>query len=199
MNDSSSRPALKRRVIIWIVAGGMLVVLGFVIKFGRHHVIPKRFAVVEPGQLYRSGYLQQWPLQRVIDKYDFKTVLCLMNDQPDNPRQQKEDAILKREGINLIRIGMGGDGCADFDLLDRAADIIADNSVRPLLVHCAAGVHRTGASYGAWRMKYCGWSFEKALQEMEKYGYNSKGKPKLREHMREYYRTRIRSNGGPDD
>ncbi|UCD28374.1 MAG: dual specificity protein phosphatase family protein, partial [Planctomycetota bacterium] len=161
------------------------------VKFGRHHVLPKRFAIVEAGQLYRSGYLETWPLQRVIRNHELKTVLALMNNEPDTARQQKEEAITEREGVSLIRIGMPGDGCADFDLLDRAADIIADESVRPLLVHCSAGVHRTGAAYAAWRMKYCGWSPERALAEMEEYGYNSRARPKLREHMQKYFETRV--------
>jgi len=191
------KPAIKRRVIMWLVVVGLVAVIGIGIKFGRHHVFPKRFAVVEPGQLYRSGYLEKWPLERVVREHKLKTVLALMNDQPDKKRQQKEEETLRREGVNLIRIGMAGDGCADFELLERAAAMIDDPANRPLLVHCAAGVHRTGASYAVWRMKYCAWSYEKAIAEVERHGYNPRTKPRLSEHLRNYYETRIRPLSAP--
>jgi len=182
--------ATRRRLAAW----GAIVVLaaagGVGIKFGRHHVFPRRFAVVEPGQLYRSGYLEPWPLRRIIREHRLKTILTLMTDEPDTPQQQKEEAIAEQEGVQLIRIGMPGDGCGDFDLLDRAADVIANVWNRPLLVHCAAGVHRTGAAYATWRMKHCGWTVEQALAESERYGYPLAGKPDLCEHLRRYQVSR---------
>ncbi|UCD29680.1 MAG: hypothetical protein JSV03_04145, partial [Planctomycetota bacterium] len=89
MSDQFSQPAvkqnptLKRRVLLWIVVGGLLIVIGVGVKIGRHHVLPKRFAIVEAGQLYRSGHLETWPLQRVIRDHELKTVLALMNNEPD--------------------------------------------------------------------------------------------------------------------
>ena len=151
-------------------------------------------AVVEPGQLYRSGYLEPRPLHRVIREHKLKTILALLNNEPDTPEHQTEDKVACAGGVKLIRIGMPGDGCGDFDALDRAADVIADPANRPLLVHCAAGVHRTGAAYAAYRMKHCGWELDKALAEGEKYGYPITGKPALVAHLREYYQTRVRGN-----
>ena len=181
----------RRRRLVWLVVVVVLIGLGLAVKFGRHHVFPRRFAVVEEGQLYRSGYLESWPLERVIRKYRPRTVLCLMSDEPDMAHQQKEEAILEREGVALIRIGMPGDGCADFDLLDQAADVIADQAHRPLLVHCAAGVHRTSAAYAAWRMKHCGWNLDQALAEAAKYGVTVGGEPELCEHLGGYFESRI--------
>lgn len=186
----------KRVIVVAIVV--LLIAAGAVaIKYGRYHFFPKRFAVVEPGQLYRSGYLEPRPLKHVIHDHKLKTVLALLNNEPDTAEQQNEEAVASEENVKLIRIGMPGDGCGDFDALDRAADIMADPANRPLLVHCAAGVHRTGAAYAAYRMKYCGWSFEKALAEGDKYGYPITGKPALVDHLREYYETHIRENNQP--
>src|SRR5690606_37325550 len=100
------------------------------------YIFPKRFAIVESSKLYRAGYCEPGPLTRVIQKHRIKTILNLLNDEPDSPEQQAEEAVVEREGVRMIRIGMPGDGLADFDLLDQAADIIADPSVHPLLVHC---------------------------------------------------------------
>jgi len=181
----------RRLIIVMVIA--LVIGIGIVVKHSRHHFIPKRFAVVEEGQIYRSGYLEQWPLERVIHDYKIKTILSLLNDEPNDPEQQQEERIAEREGVKLIRIGMPGDGCADYDLLDQAVEVIEDKNNRPLLVHCAAGVHRTGASIAAWRMKHCNWDVERAVKDMVNHGYKSWLKQDLAEHMRRYYQTRIAS------
>lgn len=181
--------AAKRRslVLILLLAAGA----AFAIKHGRHHVFPKRFAEVVPGHLYRSGYLESGPLKDVIDRYHIKTILVLLSDEPDNPDQKQEESIARDRGVQVKRIGMPGDGTADFDKLEQAAAVLADESTHPVLVHCHAGVNRTGAVYAVWRMKYCGWDAEHAIAEAEERGYDPGTNPALREHLLAYWRTRI--------
>lgn len=180
----------RRRVLLiaLLIVGA---VAGVTFKYARHHIFPKRFAVVEPGRLYRSGYCEPGPLARVIRKYQIRTILSLLNEGPDAPDQRKEAAVAEREGVRIIRIGMPGDGCADFDLLDQAADVIADPYYQPLLVHCYGGTNRTGAAYAAWRMKYCGWDWEATRDECQDYGLSPYHSAKLFEHLKRYYTERI--------
>ncbi len=156
------------------------------IKLGRHHYLPKRFHEVEAGQLYRSGYIEPAPLRRIIDDKHIKTILCLLNDEPENPDQKKEEAVVREKGIRFIRVGMPGDGLGTFEDLDRAADALAAESNRPLLVHCAGGENRTGAAYAAYRMKHCGWSFEQAIAEGDKFGLPIRDKLELVAHLKAY-------------
>lgn len=181
-----SKRVIRAAVLAILIGGGAAA-----IKYGRHHVIPRRFVEVVPGHLYRSGYLEQGPLRSVIDEHRIKTVLALLNDEPDNPEQQREMAVIAEKNVNLVRIGMPGDGIADLNDLDRAADVLADETKHPLLVHCAAGVNRTGAVYAAWRMKHSGWSLEQAMAEAEACGWCPRDNAELRGHMAEYYRTRV--------
>lgn len=181
----------RRRQLTVFVLLLLAIAIGIGIKYGRHYVIPKRFAIVESGKLYRAGYCEPGPLTRVIRKHKIKTILNLLNDQPDSPEQQAEEEVVQREGVRMIRIGMPGDGLADFDLLDQAADIIADPSMHPLLVHCYGGAMRTGASYAAWRMKHCGWSYDEAIAECQDYGLSPRYCADLFEHLRRYYDERI--------
>jgi len=180
-----------RRFLRFVVIVLVIAVAAGIIKHGRHYVFPKRFAVVKPGALYRSGYCEPGPLKRLIREHGIRTILALLTHQPDSSRQQKEEAVAKEQNVRIIRIGMPGDGCAKFDLIDQAADIIADPSHYPLLVHCWAGVNRTGIVYAAWRMKYCGWNDEQALAEAIDYGHSPARNPAMREHLKRYYQSRI--------
>jgi hypothetical protein len=186
-------PKRSRRWLLVLLA--LLLLTGGLVatKYGRYYFLPKRLAVVEPGRLYRSGYCQPGPLTRVLRNNGIRTILTLLQFEPDSRDQQREEEVARKEGVRIIRIGMPGDGCAAFDLLDKAADTIADPANYPLLVHCYAGTNRTGAAYAAWRMKHCGWSYEQALAEGSRHNLSN---PKLCEHLKRYYEERVRSRPG---
>lgn len=185
-STSKRRPRGWLVLLVVFVAGGAVA-----IKYGRHHVFPKRFAEVVPGCLYRSGQLERRPLQDVIDRYHLRTILVLLNDEADDADAQAEKAIAAEKGIQLVRIGMPGNGVAEFDLLEQAAAVLADAKRYPVLVHCAGGVNRTGAVYAVWRMKYQGWDVERALAEAVQQGSSPSDNPALQEHLRRYYRERM--------
>lgn len=170
-------------VIVLVAAGTAF----WAVKVGRHYVIPKRFHEVEAGHLYRSGYLEPMPLKNVIDGRHIKTILCLLNDEPDNPDQKKELAVVREKGVRLERVPMPGDGKGDFAALDKAADTIADRNNWPILVHCAGGEKRTGAAYAAYRMKHCGWSFEQTIAEGDRYNLSIRNDTDLVNHLRAYH------------
>lgn len=178
---STIRRSLYAVAAIALVVGGILA-----IKYGRHHIWPKRFAEVEPGRLYRSGYCEPGPLTDVVQTYKIKTILTLLGDEPGTPDQVKEETVAKRENVTVLHIGMPGDGRGEFTQLDAAADAMADAAKQPMLVHCSAGVNRTGAAYVAYRLKYCGWTIDRALAEAEVNGYSPRDNPKLAEHLRKY-------------
>lgn len=184
----------RTRFIIVLLVLGVGGGIGF--KYARHHLFPKRFAEVVPGKLYRSGYCEPGPLTRIIRENKIKTILVLLEDEPDSPLQQKEVAVAQREGVKLIRIGMPGDGCADFDALEKAADVIADAANQPLLVHCYAGTNRTGAAYAVWRMRHCGWNYDQTMSECEDNELSPRYSAKLFAHLRRYYAERIAAPAG---
>lgn len=181
----------RQRALIIVLLALVGTAGGIGYKYARHHIFPKRFAEVVPGKLYRSGYCEPGPLTRIIQEHHIKTILVLLEDQPNSPEQQKEMAVVQREGVKVIRIPMPGDGCAEFDDLEKASDVIADPANQPLLVHCYAGTNRTGAAYAVWRMRHCGWNYDRTLGECEDHELSHHYSAKLFAHLERYYRERI--------
>jgi protein tyrosine/serine phosphatase len=50
---------------------------------------------------------------------------------------------------------------------------MADPKNYPVLVHCFAGIHRTGAYTAIYRMEFEGWSNAKAIAEVKACGYTN--------------------------
>ncbi len=154
-----------------VLAGGTLLpALGYALKGYRYYVLPKRFAVVEPGQLYRGGWQMPGPLRRIIQQYRIKTVLNLAC----NPAEQDglgEGDVVRALGVAWHKILMPGTGRGTYAQLDEAADLLAFPPARPVFFHCAGGEHRTNMALAAFRLKHCGWELEQALGEIGRYGF----------------------------
>jgi protein tyrosine/serine phosphatase len=52
-------------------------------------------------------------------------------------------------------------------------EIMKDPANYPVLVHCLAGKHRTGAMCAVYRMEYDHWSNQKAIDELELFGFEN--------------------------
>jgi hypothetical protein len=181
-----AQAARRRRTKIGLITLTVLIaVAAVVVAISHENIFTKRFAVVEPGQVFRGGYVEPWPLKRIIEKNHIRNILCLMNFAGD-ARGPKEEKVASEMGVGLKELPMPGNGCAPFESLDIAAAFIADPANRPLYVHCAAGVQRTGASIAAYRMRYCGWTYEQALAEAEYHGLDRKHNPELYDHLKRY-------------
>jgi protein tyrosine/serine phosphatase len=179
-----------KRTTRWRVAAvAVVAVVGAAVAagiVGRDYLLAKRFAVVEPGSLYRSGYNEPGPLRRILGDHGIRHILCLANYPADSPRGRKEHAVAAEQGATVTVLPMPGNGCAPFEVLDEAADFLADPANRPLLVHCAAGVQRTNAALIAYRLKYRGWSLDRALADAEAYWLDRDENPQLYRHLARY-------------
>ena len=149
----------------------------------------KRFRVVTDGAMYRSGQFTARGLREIIQAHGIRTVLNLQYENPDpllpeewlgTPRY-RESEICREFGVRYIRLEPDRKA-TDEELkamattgrpyaIDQFLAIMDEPNVRPVLIHCMAGLHRTGRLTAIYRMEYEGWTAEAAMHELKANGY----------------------------
>lgn len=129
---------------------------------------PKRFAEVVPQRLYRSGDVTPAQLARVHEQYHIGRVLCMLNPADPDATDEiaAEQAMAERLGIEWINIPLRGNGASTPADRERIVEIVTDEDAPPTLVHCSAGVNRTGLAVGLYRIHVEGWTYEQVLAEL---------------------------------
>ena len=164
-----------------VVLGMLLVALMVAAPLGYKNWRDKQcrnFHVVEAGILYRSGQLPLASLQQIVATHGIRTVISLRDakDVPD-PLDQQEEGWVKARSLNFVRIphkswyrDQNGQVPAETNL-KLFRDVMDNPANYPVLVHCFAGIHRTGTMCAIYRMDYQGWTSAEAMAEMRIMGY----------------------------
>jgi protein tyrosine/serine phosphatase len=156
----------------------LFLITGPVVYGLRHQARMRNFRVVREGVLYRSGQMSLDGLQRAIHDYGIRTVITLRDATvPDQaPPDRAEEDFCNKEEINYIRIPPRSweapDGAAPVEKgVQTFRAVMASPSNYPVLVHCFAGIHRTGAYCALYRMEFEHWTNSRAIAEMKACGY----------------------------
>ncbi len=160
------------RILATIVVVGLLSIpLYYRVDQDRRY---RNLHLVDDGKLYRSGQLTPEGFERVIRELRIGTVVSMRETKRDD--QQFDDAfeeeICKRHGVHFERFHYldwsAPDGSMPAKANIRKFLALFDNSEipKPILVHCFAGIHRTGVHVAAYRIDREGWTNEQAIEEM---------------------------------
>jgi tyrosine-protein phosphatase SIW14 len=136
----------------------------------------RNFQVVREGVLYRSAQLTVPGLRRIINDHHIRTVVNLRDGVAILDRAEEE--FCAKEEVRFVRLCPeswdGEAGCADVDSNVRTfLQVMRDPANYPVLVHCFAGIHRTGAFCALYRMEFEGWSNDQAIAELKAHGYDN--------------------------
>ena len=152
----------------------------------------RNFRVVEEGVLYRSGQLTPEGLDRVLRDYRIKTVVTLRTSRTAAlPPDDWEQGMCAAMGLNHVRIVprvWGADETGEIpaeQAVQEFLEVMDKKENHPVLVHCYAGIHRTGTMCAIFRIDYHGWSAERAMSEMQLYGFAPED---MHEHISGYLR-----------
>lgn len=129
----------------------------------------KKFAAVTPGKLYRSGSLRPWQLRSVIGQHGIRTVYALTFTG-----NSQEYALCDELGVRRHFHYLPGDGVGTDDPYLRFLELASNPENLPMLVHCSAGVQRTGGAVALYRTLIEGWAFDDAIAEMIAMGNEGK-------------------------
>lgn len=147
----------------------------------------KRLRVVTPGKFYRCGQLTAEGFREAIQRYGIRVVVNLQDEDPDpvlrvnyyrNQPATPESEVCAQAGARYVML--------TFDLparnvahlpgqhpkvIDEFLRICDDSANLPVLLHCKAGLHRTGLLTAIYRIEYEGWSKGEALRELRANGF----------------------------
>jgi len=135
----------------------------------------RNFRVVTPGVLYRSGQLSEAGFAQKAQEYQFKTVVSLRELRDKEGQLEPDHSEIRYCAENGIRHVLlrpatwhrGSAAAAPVEAnLKKFLAILEDPANHPVLVHCFAGIHRTGGYVAMYRMKLQQWPVEDALREM---------------------------------
>lgn len=135
--------------------------------------LPKRFAAVVAGRLYRSGSVSPVQLDHLRREYDIRRVICLLASDAEVTQSERQAA--QQLGIEWHNVPLAGDGSSTpADRRRIRALLLAEPPEGATLVHCAAGSNRTGLAIGMYRLHHDGWPLDRVLDEMRAFGFKDK-------------------------
>jgi protein tyrosine phosphatase (PTP) superfamily phosphohydrolase (DUF442 family) len=119
-----------------------------------------RYAVVDPGHLYRAAELPPWRLVEECGRLGIRTVV----DFRTGSESVDAEAEALRE-IGVRHAHLATDQVPSPEVVEAFLEIMSDEENHPVLIHCHHGVGRTGLHAAIYRMEFQGWSNKRARFE----------------------------------
>lgn len=182
---STTNSRLKRR-LAYGAAGfvGFVIIVAAWFEFVHDRVFPKRFGVVESGEIYRSGQIHPALIDDVLRDYSIGKVVDLQYWE-NKPGHLAERAAIESLGLEASRFPLNGNGTGDIEHYALAIREIhrSVQAGQPVLVHCAAGAQRTGGVIAAYRTLVQDRPVASAIAEMEQYDWDPEDDRVLLEYL----------------
>ncbi len=165
----------------------------------------KRLRVVTDGRVYRSGQMTADGFREACRRYGIKTVINLQDDEthtaederdpqlPQNPlnkAKKRQSEVLDEFGVRYVQLdgsALNADGVGGRPVLvDQFLKVMDDETNYPVLLHCKAGLHRTGLMTAVFRMEYEKRTRGEALEELKANGFGEFKATDANEYVKAY-------------
>jgi protein tyrosine phosphatase (PTP) superfamily phosphohydrolase (DUF442 family) len=189
------------RGMMCVIIFSFVVVLPAV-HFRATYAHSKRLRVVVPGRVYRSGQLTVAGFEEHLKDLGIRCVVNLQDEYPDpdlaqtffNHSTEKESGVCRRLGVKYVFIAPDVLPHRQVparrpEAIEKMLAVFDDPASYPVLLHCKAGLHRTGCMVALYRMEYEGWSPERAVAEMRDNGFAASDCTSANEYIYQYVTT----------
>jgi tyrosine-protein phosphatase SIW14 len=162
----------------------------------------KRLREVDAGKLYRCGQLTATGFAEVVGRHGIKTVLNLQDEFPDPDVDRgfvgtgtvKESALCRQLGVRYVHLPPDLISRRDVpahrpEAIDKFLAVMDDPANYPVLVHCRAGLHRTGVLVAVYRMEYQGYSPREAVRDLKANGFSEFACTSFNDYITQYVLT----------
>jgi protein tyrosine/serine phosphatase len=122
------------------------------------------FGEIAPGRIYRSAQPSPLFLRWLTQNHGIRTLINLRGETPGF-----ESHYAARHGLRLISFDLSATAPPSQADVARFLQVVSDPENQPVLVHCRAGVDRTGYMLALYRIEREGWTAERALHEMNRF------------------------------
>jgi protein tyrosine/serine phosphatase len=159
----------------------------------------KRLREVTPGKVWRSGQMTARGFSDAVARHGIRTVINLQNEFPDpdlrldflNAATMKESELCRRLGVRYVALAPDLVPRPEADerrpeVIDRFLDLMDDPDTYPVLIHCRAGLHRTGCLVAVYRMEYEGYSRRRAFLELKSNGFGERAASVANDYVAQY-------------
>lgn len=136
----------------------------------------KRVRVVTDGRFYRSGQLTPKGFTEVVEKFGIRTIVNLQDEDinPSLGNGLDEAELCRRLGVNFVFIPPKLVAEGEPVSIEQFLAVCDDKNAYPILIHCKAGLHRTGTMTAFYRIEYEGWTPQAAMRELQANGFSQK-------------------------
>lgn len=185
---------------------GIAIALGVVlvpyVYYRYSYAHSKRLREVVSGQVYRSGQLTAPGFRDAVRRYKIRTIINVQDEFPDpqidagffTSQTIAETELCNELGVRYIHLApdLVPRNCVPQyrpQVIDEFLSVMDDPEIYPVLIHCRAGLHRTGVLIGVYRMEYQGWTPQQAMQEIRALGFGDSACTSANDYIMQYVLT----------
>lgn len=120
-----------------------VVVIGLGLAVALSSILGQNFHPVVAGQIYRSAQLDAADLELRAAEFELASVVAVRPARPHKAWYTAERAITEKLGLQLVNVDLSADKMPSRQRLQALVGAL-DAAPRPYLLHCRAGVERSG-------------------------------------------------------